>query len=131
MPAARRDLGVTRTLPEASVCHGVLAAFVGLAVVGGLNHPPSLLILIGVVADLAAWDLSRFLARLKPFTDKPLAPDLYRKHLIRLSITLGVGFSLAVLPLLITLPLDFVAFAGLTLLAMIALRRSILALQKK
>jgi membrane protein implicated in regulation of membrane protease activity len=70
-------------------------------------------------------------ARLKPFSDRPLAPGLYRKHLTRLAITLGIGYALAVLPMLIRLPLDFVAFAVLTLLAMIALRRSVLALQKK
>ena len=121
-------LEVYRKRPWASP---FFAAFVGVAVVGGLNHAPVLLILPGVMADLAAWDLARFAARLRPFADQPPAPDLVRKHLIRLAITLGAGFGLAGLALLINLPLDFAAFAGLTLLAVIALRQSLLHLQDK
>lgn len=105
--------------------------FIGLAAIGSVNREPSWLMVLGIAADLAAWDLSRFLDRLSGFSGKEIDAGLYRRHLYQLTIALGVGLGLAGLALMIRLPLDFVAFAALTLLAVIALRRSALALQKK
>ncbi len=109
----------------------VFVVFIGLAATGSVNREPSWLMVLGIAADLAAWDLSRFLDRLKGLTHQEIDAGLYRRHLYQLAITLGVGFGLALLPLMIRLSLDFLAFAVLTLLTVIALRRSIFALQKK
>jgi hypothetical protein len=108
-----------------------MALLIGSALLASVNHEPSPLIVLAVVTDLAAWDLSRFLSRLRPFAAQDISPALYQKHLYRLAIPLCAGFGLALVPMLVRLPLGFVAFAVLTLLAVIALRRSILALQKK
>jgi hypothetical protein len=108
-----------------------MALLIGSALLATLNHEPSPVILLAVVTDLAAWDLSRFLSRLRPFAAQDISPDLYAKHLYRLGIPLGAGFGLALVPMFIRLPVSFVAFVMLTLLAVIAFRRSILALQKK
>jgi hypothetical protein len=108
-----------------------MALLIGSALLAGVNREPSPLIVLAVVADLAAWDLSRFRSRLRPFAAQSISPDLYTKHLYRLAVPLSAGFGLALVPMLVRLPLGFVAFAVLTLLAVIALRRSVLALQKK
>ncbi len=108
-----------------------MALLIGSALLATLNHEPSPLILLAVVAALAAWDLSRFLSRLRPYAAQDISPDLYTKHLYRLAVPLCVGFGLALVPMFVRLPVSFVAFAILTLLAVIALRRSVLALHKK
>lgn len=87
---------------------------IGSALLAGLNHEPSPLLLLGVVTDLAAWDLSRFRSRLKPFAGQDVSPDLYQKHLTQLAVPL---------------PLDFVAFLVLTLLAVILFRKAVLGLR--
>jgi hypothetical protein len=115
-----------RTLPSL-----FMALLIGSALLASVNREPSPLIMLAVVAALAAWDLSRFLSRLRLYAAQDISPDLYTKHLYRLAVPLCVGFGLALVPMFVRLPMSFAAFAILTLLAVIAFRRSILALQKK
>jgi hypothetical protein len=106
-----------------------MAWLIGSALLAGMNHEPSPLILLAVVTDLAAWDLSRFLSRLRPFAAQDVSPDLYTKHLYRLAVPLCAGFGLALVPMLIRLPVSFVAFLVLTLLAVIMFRKTVLGLR--
>ena len=106
-----------------------MALLIGSALLVGVNHEPSPLILLAVVADLAAWDLSRFLGRIRPFAAQDISPDHYQKHLYRLAIPLCAGFGLALVPMFIQLPVSFVAFLVLALLAVIAFRKAVLGLR--
>jgi hypothetical protein len=106
-----------------------MALLIGSALLAALNHESSPLILLAVVTDLAAWDLSRFLSRLRPFAAQDISPDLYTKHLYRLAVPLCAGFGLALVPMFVRLPLDFVAFLVLTLLAVILFRKAVLGLR--
>jgi hypothetical protein len=105
-------------------------AFIGLAAVGSVNREPSGLMVLGIAADLAAWDLSRFLDRLSGFSGKEIDTGLYRRHLYQLAITVGIGWGLALVPMFIRLPMSFVAFVTLTLLATLMLRQAVLGLQQ-
>jgi hypothetical protein len=103
--------------------------FIASALLAALNHESSPLILLAVVTDLAAWDLSRFLSRLRPFAAQDISPDLYTKHLYRLAVPLCAGFGLALVPMFVRLPVSFVAFLVLTLLAVIMFRKAVLGLR--
>lgn len=103
--------------------------FIASALLAGLNRAPSPLLLLAVVANLAAWDLSRFLSRLRPFAARDISPDLYRKHLSQLAVPLAVGYALALVPMFVQLPVSFVAFLVVTLLAVIVFRRAVLGLR--
>lgn len=102
--------------------------FIGLAAAGSVNREPSWLMVLGIAADLAAWDLSRFLDRLRNFAAQDVSPELYTKHLYRLAVPLCVGFGLALVPMFIQLPVSFVAFLVLALLAVILFRKAALGL---
>ena len=58
-----------------------------------------------------------------------VSPDLHRRHLERLAVPLGVGYGLALVPMFIRVPISFVAFLVLTLLAMILFRQAVLGLR--
>jgi hypothetical protein len=105
------------------------AFFVGIAVVASLKPIAAFIILLGLCTGLAAWDLSRFLTRLREVSETDAGALLTKKHLTKLSITLCVGYGAALLPLLFKLPMNFMALFALALLAMLALRRSILSLR--
>jgi hypothetical protein len=59
-----------------------------------------------------------------------VSPDLYTKHLYQLAIPLCAGFGLAVVPMFVRLPVSFVAFLVLTLLAIIMYRKAVLGLRR-
>jgi hypothetical protein len=98
---------------------------IGIAAVASLIRLPSIIVLLGLSMDLAAWDLSRFLARTRR-PKSPTIPELDRRHLAKLSATLCAGYALASLPLLFKVSIDFVTLSFAVLLAVIALRESIL-----
>ena len=99
--------------------------FVGLTLAGSLNNLSVLVMLFGLSTDLAAWDLSRFRARAGK---SEVEPKLEARHLKRLFPTLGIGFLLALPPMFIAIPANFVIFFFLTLLAIIVLRAFTLSL---
>ncbi len=102
--------------------------FLGCAVFGSLRGLPFSVMLAGLCIGLAAWDLSRFRARIA----NRAHPGLEAAHLQKLVIPLGAGFVIALVPTLIRLPihLNFVIFCVFVLLALIALRISALSLRK-
>jgi hypothetical protein len=97
--------------------------FTILAILGCLKSMSALILLIGFITDLAAWDLSRFLHRSANLANVENKAGFEKRHLYRLSLTIGAGFLLALPPIFITFPLNFVIVFFITLLAMIVLSR--------
>jgi hypothetical protein len=100
-------------------------AFLALAVAGSLSNAPLLITLLGLSTNLAAWDLSRFRARIADETESDITAELQRKHLHKLAVTASAGFFIALLPVYIHFSIGFVILCLVMVLAMIALRRSI------
>jgi hypothetical protein len=98
---------------------------VGLAGFGALTGVPPGWGLAGVVATLAAWDLSAFAGRLARAGRVVDEPALWQAHLRRLAATLGIGAVLGVLPLLVRLELSFGWLLTLGIVAVVALSRAI------
>jgi hypothetical protein len=101
-------------------------SFLALAIVESLESAPILIILLGVSTDLAAWDLSRFQARIADEIGSSTTVTLEVKHLQKLAVTTSAGFFIALPPVFFHLAIDFVIFGCVMVLAMIALRRSML-----
>ena len=102
--------------------------FTVLAILGCLRSMSALLLLTGFAANLAAWDLSRFLLRSSNLVAAENKAALEKKHLSRLALTLGAGFLVALLPVLINFSLSFVIVFFIALLAIFVLRGVILYL---
>jgi len=105
--------------------------FLSLAIYGSLQNLPAPLMLLATSADLAAWDLSRFRLRLKDEADSDRKITLEKTHLRKLSMTVGAGFIVGFVPLVVSLSLNFVVLACLVLLAMVVLRWSVLTLREE
>ncbi len=107
-------------------------AFIGLAIWGILHNLPGPAMLLAFSTNLAAWDLARFLDRTKG-TDgaSNIDPVMASRHLQRLGITIGAGFVIALLPMMIKLSVNFVTLAFVALLAMITLRQAVIYLRNE
>ena len=101
-------------------------SFLALAVVGSMTGTSILIILLGLSTDLAAWDLSRFQARIADAAGRGTTAALEAKHLRMLIVTASVGFFMALPPMFIHLTIGFVVFGFVMVLTMIALRQSML-----
>jgi hypothetical protein len=123
-------IGVLWVLAEiykmALLPHLFFASFIGFAAVGSQNGLPVPLMLFGVCTDLAAWDLSRFQTRIREFTKRNPGAEIIKKHLVKLTATIGIGYILACLPLFIRFSMSFIIVVVLTLLTILVLRQSIL-----
>ncbi len=104
-------------------------AFMGVAILGAFNQSALPLMLLGVSTDLAAWDLSRFLARIGVASKNDDRAKLERRHLRLLFITVGVGLMLAWPALIVRIPMNFVVFFFVALVLILILRRSFLDLR--
>jgi hypothetical protein len=114
---------------KTTISTAYFVAFVGFAALGGLNHAPLPLILLGLCTDLAAWDLSRFQQRIRDEETSDEKTFLEHKHLQKLAAVTSVGFLIALVPMLIQISVNFVILLLIMLLALIALRQSILSLR--
>jgi hypothetical protein len=103
--------------------------FLGVAVLAGLNSAPIPMTLLGLSTDLAAWDLSRFQARLMDEPNSEAKTRLETRHLQRLAVITCAGWFIAWLPTLIKISLDFVVVFVIMLLTMMTLRKSLLYLR--
>jgi len=106
-------------------------SFIGMAILADFHHLSLPIILFGLSTDLAAWDLSRFFARIRETGDEDAKSDLCKRHLHKLLLTLFIGYMLALLPVFFRLSLKFIVLFILALLAMITLRSSILSLRSQ
>jgi hypothetical protein len=105
--------------------------FLGLAILGSLRNISIPFMLLALTSDLAAWDLSRFQARISQEAESASKTLLELKHLQKLAITLSIGFLVALLPSFVHISLNFAVFLFILLLIMLALRKSILYLRKE
>ena len=80
-----------------------------------------ILILVSVSSALAAWDLSRFSARLEKIQPPEAANRLEKLHLNRLGLSLGIGIAIGLAAILIRFQLGFIFAFILGLLAFIAI----------
>ena len=97
--------------------------FTALAILGCFRSLSALILLVGFTTGLAAWDLSGFLLRSSNLATVENKAAFEKKHLYKLSITIGAGFLLALLPVLITFQLSFVVVFVIALLAMVVMGR--------
>ncbi len=104
--------------------------FLALALLGTFTETPALVLMLCVCVDLAAWDLSRFQARVSRPGNGEIGLVLEIRHLKRLFVPIGVGLVIAMLPSIIRIPANFVVFSVLILLVMLVLRASVLYLRQ-
>ena len=81
-----------------------------------------LVLLFGVVATLAAWDLFSFSMRLRHAPQIIGEAALIKGHLQRLGMVIGIGLLLGIMALTVRLGLSFGWALGLTLLVALGLR---------
>jgi hypothetical protein len=113
---------------------GMSAGFlllVGLCAFGALSRVPPGWGLVGVVAALAAWDLSAFAGRLARAGHVVDEPALWRAHLRRLGPLLGAGLALGTVALLLRLNLSFGWALLLGIVAVVALSRAVASLREQ
>jgi hypothetical protein len=103
--------------------------FFGLTVVGALSNEPLPLLLLGVSAMLVAWDLSRFRRRIREEEADDERTRLEQSHLQKLAIPVVAGFVIALVPAVLTISVNFVVLLALMLIALLALRQSLLSLR--
>jgi len=85
-----------------------LLGFVAACVLGMLLLLSPLIMLLGVLAALLAWDLDHMSRRLKGIHEKCMAECQARQHLLRLMLVNGCGLVLATAALLIRTPTSFI-----------------------
>lgn len=98
-----------------------LLAEIVLAAVGVISSLAFPLLLAGVCASLAAWDLARFLARMQTAASVEQPGLFQRQHLLRLALVILPAFGMTLLAFTIRLSLSFAVVAGAALLAMAGL----------
>ncbi len=95
--------------------------FVGftlLAMIAALDGTWLPLTLLGMCANLAAWDLARFRVRLAGQKEQAL---LKARHLRLLAVVTGAGFLTALVPVLVHVTIPFVMLSGIVLLTLLML----------
>ena len=103
--------------------------FLAMAILGSLKNIAPLVILLGASTNLAAWDLARFRIRLAAATDPAAQALLEASHLPKLAVTIGLGYLVAVLPILVQLSVNFVILCALLLMLVMVLRAAALRLR--
>jgi hypothetical protein len=109
----------------------VLVFFVGAAVLGIWWESPKILMLIGVVAALAAWDLDHLVHRLRSVKHGEGVRTLERGHIRRLLSVAGLGLLLGAIALVSQVRLGLSLVFLLGLLAMLGLSGAIRFLRRE
>lgn len=102
-----------------------LLLFVGLAAIGLWQKLAPGLMLLGILAALASWDIENFQQRVEGVERVDHRDDLERKYLQRLLIIEGSGALLAVAAMSLTVTFSFGSALLLGLLAVVGLSRTI------
>jgi hypothetical protein len=102
-----------------------LLLFIGLTAIGLWLTLSTVLMLLGMIAALATWDLDSFLQRLEGAERVDQRNDLERRHLQRLLIVEGAGIFLAFAGLSSDVSFGFGSALLLGLLAIVGLSRTI------
>lgn len=96
-----------------------LVGFVAASVFGMLLLLSPLIMLLGVLAALLAWDLDHMSRRLKGVHEECMAECLAKQHLLRLMLVNGCGLVLAIASLLIRTQVSFVGAIFMALLVIL------------
>jgi hypothetical protein len=114
-----------------SLNSGFFVFFLGLTISGSLRNVPILYMLFALSSNLAAWDLSRFRARIANEVESEQKTLLELKHLQKLTITVSIGFLVTLLPLFVHISTSFITFLCIILAVMLTFRRSIFYLRNE
>jgi hypothetical protein len=107
-----------------------LLVFSGIAAWGSYVGLSTWIALLGLVLSLAAWDLMHFARRQSEALDEASAARMAHTHLTRLGFALGGGLVLGSLALAVRVPLDFVVALAIGALAVAALSRLVVAINR-
>jgi hypothetical protein len=108
-----------------------LLLYIGLAAVGLWQQLTFSLMLLGIIAALAAWDIESFHQRMEGIERVDQREGLERKYLQRLLIVDGAGALLAVAAVSFTVSFSFGSALLLGLLAVVGLSRTIRYLRRE
>jgi hypothetical protein len=108
-----------------------LVVWIGVAAVGLGRGVEGGWMLVGVVAALVAWDLDRFVWRLRAAKRVEAADALEQRHLRRLLAVCGVGLLLGAAALSLRIRLGFAAAFLLALLVLLGLSRMVRFLRRE
>jgi hypothetical protein len=108
-----------------------LVGFVAAAALGLLMGLAAGWMVLGLLAALCAWDLHRFVQRLRRVERVEAQGDLERRHLQRLLAVAGLGLLAAFLALRIEVRLTFLMALFLGLLAVWGLSRAVATLRRE
>jgi hypothetical protein len=111
-----------------SACFLILSALAALCLAGGASP---FMPFLGFGVGLAAWDLSDFGLRLDRIVPPAAASRLEKLHLTRLAYTVGLGFLVGMLGLIVHFQLNFIPAFILAVLAFFALAVAVRRLVKK
>jgi hypothetical protein len=117
---------MTERTPLSSIYFLVFTALAALGALGSASLP---FLLLGLAAALVAWDLSRFRRRISEETVEDERERLERAHLRMLGIVVVGGLLIAFVPALLTISVNFVVLLAIMLIALLALRQSLLMLR--
>ncbi len=92
-----------------------------LVTLGTLAQLPSFLLLFALLGALAAWDLGRFVQRLRNAPLNSVLPAMEERHLSLLILAIALGGTLSAAGLIIRVPLSFglTLFLGMALVVLI------------
>ncbi len=96
-----------------------LIGFVAACVFGMLLVLSPLIMLLGVLAALLAWDLDHISRRLKGVHEEYMAESMAKEHLLRLILVNGCGLVLASASLLIQTQISFMGAIVLSVLVIL------------
>ncbi len=113
------------------VADWALFVFVVAAIWAGLQGAAWGWQLTAVVAGLAGWNLTHYLAHLQAAPERPDEDELVRRHLLRLAAVTGIGWLLAALALAATIQINYIGAILLAGIAIILLTRSVRALRRR
>jgi hypothetical protein len=102
----------------------LLAGTTGLAAIGAMMDLAMILIVVGMVAALAAWDLEDFDATLQDSARAVDRSRLMHLHMKWLLVALGSGMPLALLASIGKLDLPFAVAAALAVVLVVSLTRA-------
>jgi hypothetical protein len=98
-----------------------LLGFVAACIFGMMLLLSPLIMLLGVLAALIAWDLDHITRRLKGVHEECMAECMAKQHLMRLALVNGCGLVLALAALLIRTQISFMGAIALAVLVIVGI----------
>jgi hypothetical protein len=108
----------------------LLVIFTCGAAYGAWQGFPPFILLLGILATLAAWDLDHMLQRFAQVKPEALMPRMERRHLLRLVVVCGASLLLGGASLLIQVHISFDLALVLALVTVIAFSQVVVYLRR-